>query len=777
MGSVKSDEVVSSLSLRRPAQGINQRPIDPTISNGTTRPNPPSGVHQSHEDANNYSSMEELARDVYDLKKALFVLQNYYLPNRDRFGSNRRSLPTADQGYDPRSEKFFYSEDDRTRPDDSRPDEDDYANKGWKLEIKRWKRVSNRYGSSDLYDESEKIEDIRRKEQEIRSGGYVLSVYDEYDLDGKINQTLLEIHSTPLVDLLREIITFYPGDDFDILRGKDSMDDTVTFASPYMMLFAYRKQLQESLSSDFPEDAKQHLQMLLDFLKKEHPIISAKLTEIEEGRCKKIAFNKIWLLYPPNAAVYSFKGADERQLVVYSPQLQVWSSKGPTGPNKTMKFICWEVLFEHGIFKRDFGEWIMEPFAGEKNVHNLELVPAQFVQNEQQLRERLIARGRRYFELSRVPTLQDYYGDCFPRVFKDEPVRVVVDEGTYWRRHPPRVEKSEDPSQDYGFPMDEEDLVDSEEKPLNTTFLRCFPEVGVFSLRNKEWALVKVDDLRRVEFREKAFKRLVIRDDYKRIIKAMVRASNLEKPGFSDLVSGKGRGLTILLHGPPGTGKTLTAECVAEKNECPLFTISCGDLGTKPQELETRLKEVFQLAVTWKAILLLDEADIFLQERDVHDVKRNALVSIFLRELDYFEGILFLSTNRPGEIDEAFVSRIHITLGLNTLGKDEQHKIWAIFIKDLDLTDSKKRELLTHIKENFKHDNLNGRQIRNTVRTALALAQLHDKSVAPEHLDSVMKTVREYTSYLKELNGIDAEDSAFATGRRLPRTKRSEDSD
>ena len=72
-------------------------------------------------------------------------------------------------------------------------------------------------------------------------------------------------------------------------------------------------------------------------------------------------------------------------------------------------------------------------------------------------------------------------------------------------------------------------------------------------------ALVKVDDLRPVQFRAKAFTRLVIRDDYKKIIKAMVRASKLDKPGFRDLVSGKGRGLTILLHGPPGTGKTLTA--------------------------------------------------------------------------------------------------------------------------------------------------------------------------------------------------------------------------
>lgn len=49
--------------------------------------------------------------------------------------------------------------------------------------------------------------------------------------------------------------------------------------------------------------------------------------------------------------------------------------------------------------------------------------------------------------------------------------------------------------------------------------------------------------------------------------------------------------------------------------------------------------------MAWEAILLMDEADIFLQERDIHDVRRNALVSIFLRELEYFDGTLFLTTN------------------------------------------------------------------------------------------------------------------------------------
>lgn len=76
---------------------------------------------------------------------------------------------------------------------------DSEASKGWKLKVKRWKRVDGRTGSTDFYDESEKIEDIRRREREIRGGGYVLNVYDVYDAEGKDCQCVLEISSAPLL--------------------------------------------------------------------------------------------------------------------------------------------------------------------------------------------------------------------------------------------------------------------------------------------------------------------------------------------------------------------------------------------------------------------------------------------------------------------------------------------------------------------------------------------------------------------------------------------------
>ncbi|KAL9074350.1 MAG: hypothetical protein Q9161_002336 [Pseudevernia consocians] len=674
---------------------------------------------------------DDQSRSAYiqDLQRTIDALRAQQGDNRDRFAQPRRSHLS---GEGDERHQVAHGGEDRIHPGQFHNVEE--IEKGWKLEIKRWKRVNNRNGFSDIYDESEKIEDIRKRER------YVLSVYDEYDVDGKLMHVLLAIHSPPLLDLLRQVITFFPGDEFDILSGKDSTDDTVTFMDPYMIFFAYRAQLRQTVTD-------------------------AKLTEIEEGRCRKISYDKLFLLYPPNTAVYACKGVDDRQIVVYSRSVTNWNTRGP---NRTMKLTCWEVTFEGGNFKRDFSEWNIEPYSGEKNISNLELVPVRYMENEQELYNKLVARGRRYFEFNRGASLQDYYGDRFPRVYKDEPVRVVVDEDTYWRKYPPSVETNDGPSRDYGFPEGEEELVDHDGQPLEATLLRCFPEVGVFSMRDKEWALVKVDDLKPVRFREKAFRRLVIREDYKRIIKAMVEAYRLEKPGFSDIVSGKGRGLTILLHGPPGTGKTLTAECVAEKQKCPLFTISCGDLGTEPEQLEVKLKEVFEYAVTWKAILLLDEADIFLQERDVQDVKRNALVSIFLRELEYFDGILFLTTNRPGDIDEAFVSRIHITLGLNSLTREEQRKIWTIFIKDLDLSDAEKRTLLVYVTDNFGADNLNGRQIRNTVRTALALAQLGQQHVTAEHLEQVVTIGREYAGYVNSLNRMGSEEYAVALGKRAP---------
>lgn len=80
--------------------------------------------------------------------------------------------------------------------------------------------------------------------------------------------------------------------------------------------------------------------------------------------------------------------------------------------------------------------------------------------------------------------------------------------------------------------------------------------------------------------------------------------------------------------------------------KCPLYAVSAGELGTDARFLEADLQRILDICHTWGAILLLDEADVFLEKRNMQDVYRNALVSVFLRQLEYFQGILFLTTNR-----------------------------------------------------------------------------------------------------------------------------------
>ncbi|PMD66309.1 uncharacterized protein K444DRAFT_640176 [Hyaloscypha bicolor E] len=64
----------------------------------------------------------------------------------------------------------------------------------------------------------------------------------------------------------------------------------------------------------------------------------------------------------------------------------------------------------------------------------------------------------------------------------------------------------------------------------------------------------------------------------------------------------------------------------------------------------------------FNAVLLLDEADILLEQRLAQDIHRNTLVYVFLQTLEYYQGMIFLTTNRVGQIDNAIASRIHFKL-------------------------------------------------------------------------------------------------------------------
>jgi SpoVK/Ycf46/Vps4 family AAA+-type ATPase len=183
-----------------------------------------------------------------------------------------------------------------------------------------------------------------------------------------------------------------------------------------------------------------------------------------------------------------------------------------------------------------------------------------------------------------------------------------------------------------------------------------------------------------IKWNEQAFQDLVMDKQTKMLVHSMVKQHSSQEDAFDDIIAGKGKGMIGLFSGPPGCGKTLTAEAVAEITKRPLYSVSAGDLGTDPQTVDKKLSEILEQAHKWNAVLLLDEADVFLQQRDQKDVIRNALVSIFLRQLEYFQGILILTTNRIAHCDAAFQSRIHISIQYPNLDESARRQLWKTFL-------------------------------------------------------------------------------------------------
>ncbi|KAG7004914.1 hypothetical protein G7Y79_00022g051350 [Physcia stellaris] len=316
------------------------------------------------------------------------------------------------------------------------------------------------------------------------------------------------------------------------------------------------------------------------------------------------------------------------------------------------------------------------------------------------------------------------------------------------------------------------DMIKPDSKPDDLALLLCPQHVHGYCLRDKVWKSLNVNQLTPVKFRKNAWDRLVLDSEYKDIVQAMVSSYVDKTASLEDLVAGKGAGLVALLHGPPGTGKTLTAECVADSFEKPLYQVTCGDIGTDPAHLESRLEEIFDYAVTWGAILLLDEADVFLQERDYLHLERNALVSIFLRTLEYFNGILFLTTNRIGTFDQAFQSRVHVTLGLPSLDRARRTEVWHLFLDEMCLNQqlisaSEHGALSALVRDEWSKENLNGRQIRNAVRTAMLVAEKKKQVPAKAHFETVLKIGRDFERYMSALQRAEPEAVAEKKGERL----------
>jgi SpoVK/Ycf46/Vps4 family AAA+-type ATPase len=335
-----------------------------------------------------------------------------------------------------------------------------------------------------------------------------------------------------------------------------------------------------------------------------------------------------------------------------------------------------------------------------------------------------------------------------------------------------------------GIPMDggfvDDERETTRQKLTDEQKLICTPIVRGYSLRDKEWLNFFVDSLHDIVFNTKAFESLVLPGDEKELILGFASTPEIYRRQFDDVVEGKGRGMVILFSGPPGTGKTLTAESVAEEMKTPLYMMSAGDLGLDASEVEHKLQRVLDMCTRWNAILLLDEADVFLEERSLHELERNKLVSIFLRVLEYYDGNMILTTNRVQIFDEAFQSRIMISIQYNELTVESRRTIWSNFLKQHDATQTVARgrqqklvagaseeeieeAQLQHLKRTLPHEisdsdldhlakslAINGRQIKNVLKTAQLLALRRGEGLNGGHIKLTLNVTQHLLNSTRE---------------------------
>lgn len=143
----------------------------------------------------------------------------------------------------------------------------------------------------------------------------------------------------------------------------------------------------------------------------------------------------------------------------------------------------------------------------------------------------------------------------------------------------------------------------------------------------------------------------------------------------------------------------------------------------------------------------------------------NSTTPVFLRVLEYYDGIMILTTNRVGSFDEAFKSRIHLAIHYEDLDEAQRRQIWRNFIEMLGRSRERidTRDLGLNV-DKLARARLNGRQIRNVIMLARYLARFRKEMMRYQHVQDALQSVVKFDKYLVDVRGSDEE---YARQERL----------
>ncbi|KAK1831670.1 hypothetical protein QBC39DRAFT_350605 [Podospora conica] len=634
----------------------------------------------------------------------------------------------------------------------------------------------------------------------------------------------VNIFSGAIANALQSVVEYYPG--------QSLTDDPIVVYWPYPVLVHHYDELaafrDTAVAKDpadkcvMERDAGEHIELLLQFL--DTQVMEGVRAEQERHKRGLYTWEYIWLYFKPGTTVMSkIPEEDPSEIsaaVVHSVEFEEFEGAAPEYSLSlwTMEYNGVYLGRRKQVFKyRKFeGEmkksWslldVSDMRRGEAEMGSLSLAPEA---------QRRIQYGKQFWNLLQKQC-KHHRGKSREFPFNEFESLVMVDIKGYFEEQQgsrPETMGKEDcrPSDADGSCafckerkqkghvgktgvmalFEDYNNIYPDEELTNHQYLLCPAEIEAFVFKTRAWVTVHVKNLSEPEFDETMIDGLVMDKARKSTLMSLAKSfGRRNKMGqemskgiwTADFVQGKGSGLIFLLHGRPGVGKTCTAECIAASTRRPLQVITSSDIGTTPDVVESNLTRIFKTAVSWNTVLLIDEADVFMERRTTADLTRNSLVAGFLRALEHYDGILFLTTNRVGAFDDAFISRIHVQLFYPEFTDEQRQLVWKTFMDKLARERGDYIRLNIDAKEYIRGKEMravqwNGREIRNALQTAVALAEFDAEKdeegtilITDAHLKAVVELSADFKTYLNDLHRGDEAKRAERKYERLDDTLR-----
>ncbi|OIW32701.1 P-loop containing nucleoside triphosphate hydrolase protein [Coniochaeta ligniaria NRRL 30616] len=623
-------------------------------------------------------------------------------------------------------------------------------------------------------------------------------------LTGATPTYYLRIYSVAIIHALRSVVKYYPEQD---LAG-----DVIEVYWPYPVLVHHYDELRsfrEACAKKDPSELcvrENHLddplQLLLNFLDRE--VMEQVNAEKERNERGYTTFDYLWVAHKPGAIQLARAGKEIWNAgIVHSLEGGIY-----TYPRSNWLITTWSLVYDGKWLRRESTKQSITKFDGEElySQESIMIVSDQDFEKGHYVAENAIVKrkidyGKSYWDLM-LQQCRHHEGlsTTFPEIEvrgmvmtdmmsyyelpqKKQPMYMNTDDlrdfisdcrcqgcEIFDKRYPKAKKTSK--FQDYTWN-------NRSARPIldDNKYLLCPYQLPVFVFGTRTWEMVHIKNLSAPRFQRNMIDTLVMDEQRRKTLASLTESfARLNHHGKAvtqelwqaDFVENKGNGLIFLLHGGPGVGKTFTAECIAHSLERPLFVLRASDIGTDPLDVENNLSKHFNRAKSWNAVLLIDEADVFLAQRSIKDLVRSSL---------FYDGILFLTTNRVGTFDDAILSRVHVQLFYPDLDEEQRYTLWTTFIKKLE-ADRPSMQVKYAVKEYLRSSEMrkfkmNGREIRNAFQTAVALAEHRAEEgeggrilLTEEHLREIVELNRSFKTYFDDLHGSEGK-RAYSRGERL----------